>query len=70
MGASWKTSALGWLTLVGVLGVQGMYLLDSDPDTVFSWEALVVALTGAGLIAARDNGVSSEKAGAKTEAKT
>lgn len=62
---SWKTSVLGWLMLIGSVVTQGINLLDSDPTTVFNYEAILTALGGVGLIAARDNDKTSKDVGAK-----
>jgi len=63
---SWKTSAVGVLGAIGIIATQLTYIFDADPNTVFSVEAFVgaFALIGIGWFA-RDNDVSSEKAGAK-----
>ena len=58
---SWKTTAAGVLAGLGILAVQFGNLLDSDPATVFSWEACVAALGAFGIgWFARDKDVSSE----------
>ena len=66
---SWVT------TLIGVAGALGLVLgglhaqFDADPVTVADWIAIVpeaLAMIGIGA-AARDHGVTSEQAGAKTE---
>ena len=59
---SWKTTVAGILLIVGAVALQLGYLMDSDPETVFSIEAIMVAVTGAGLFVARDNNVTSEEA--------
>lgn len=63
---SWKTTAFGILSGLGIIAAQLSYLLDNDPATAFSVEACFAALgiMGVGLFA-RDNKVSSEAAGAK-----
>lgn len=63
---SWRTTAFGAAgALVALLGLVVMPLLDDDPATVANWaEALPIALTALGLGVARDNAVSSERAGA------
>lgn len=64
---SWKTTVSGIMGII-VAGWQliGSPLLDSDPTTVANFSAFIpVLLVGLGLVAARDNGVSSEQAGAK-----
>lgn len=61
-----KTTILGVLTILSALAAAGKAFLDSDPATVPDWGSLVTAITaGIGLIAARDNNVTSEQAGAK-----
>ena len=63
---SWKTTAAGWLAGLAILFAQAGTLLDDDPNTNPNWELVVAgfAAIGGGTLA-RDNGVSSEKAGAK-----
>ncbi len=61
--SSWKTTVAGIATIVGAICVAAKSLLDNDPATNPDWSVLVMAITaGAGLIAARDNGVTSEQA--------
>ena len=63
---SWRTTLAGVGTIFTALGAALAAHFDADPLTVVNWPALLTALTvGGGLIAARDNGVSSEQAGAK-----
>lgn len=64
--ASWRTTVVGALSALIILGTQAVYLLDSDPNTVFSIDQFTLGLgmLGIGLFA-RDNNVSSENAGAK-----
>jgi len=61
---SWKTTATGIVTIIVALltGFLGWLKTGSLPD----FGAIIAAITaGIGLIAARDNGVTSEAAGAK-----
>ena len=61
-----KTTTLGILAIVGALCSAISALIDGNPATVPDWGAVASAVTaGIGLIVARDNNVSSEKAGAK-----
>ena len=63
---SWKTTVMGVCAiLVAVAGAVKM-LVDNDPSTNPDWTAVCAAVAaGVGLIAARDNKVTSEDAGAK-----
>jgi hypothetical protein len=61
---SWRTTALGVLSLLTIIGQQGSNMLDSDPATHFSWEIVGPALTAFALLFTRDNSVTSEAAGA------
>lgn len=60
---SWKTTLTGVLTVIIAAGTAIKLLLTGgQPD----WTATIAAITaGLGLIAARDNSVTSEQAGAK-----
>lgn len=63
--ASWKTSTAGIAAIVAALATAVAALFDADPTTLPDWGAVAAAiLAGVGLIAARDNDVTSEKAGA------
>lgn len=63
--ASWKTSAAGIAAIVAALATAVGALFDADPTTLPDWGAVAAAIiAGIGLIAARDNDVTSEKAGA------
>ncbi len=63
---SWKTTAAGVAAAVAAIAVAAHAVLDGDPATVPNWEAVGAAVLGAvGLIFARDNSVTSEKAGAR-----
>jgi hypothetical protein len=63
---SWKTSAAGIAAIVAALATAVGALFDADPLTMPDWGAVAAAvMAGIGLIAARDNGVTSEQAGAK-----
>lgn len=65
MKGSWKTTAAGIVSGIAIILTQVSYLLDANPDTVFSIEACFAALGVIGIgFFARDNDVSSEKAGA------
>jgi hypothetical protein len=64
--SSWKTTATGILSILAVLASAGVALLDGNPTTNPDWAVIAAAvMAGLGLIAARDNGVTSEQAGAK-----
>lgn len=62
---SWKTTAAGFLSGLGILCHQAVALLDDNAATVVSFEAVMLALglMGVGMFA-RDNNVTSEQAGA------
>jgi hypothetical protein len=63
---SWKTTAVGILTGVGIIVTQLAAIIDSDPETVLSWEALAAGLAALGIgWFARDNDKSSEDVGTK-----
>lgn len=67
MTKSWKTTLCGILTIAASgITLVAIPLLDADPLTIPNWTAFIAALTaGIGLLFARDNGVTSESAGAK-----
>ena len=61
---SWKTSAAGFLGGLAILAHQLSYLLDSDPATTFSLDAVFAALSVMGVgYFSRDNNKSSEDVG-------
>lgn len=63
---SWRTTTAGVLSFLAILISAGMSLLDDDPATNPDYGALAAAGTAAaGLLFARDHGVTSEQAGAK-----
>lgn len=63
---SWRTTVLGILAGLAILITQAIAALDGDPETVFNLDAVIAALATMGIgVVARDNVVSSEKAGAK-----
>ena len=66
MKKSWKTTAAGIGAILVALGSILQALFDGNPATEPDYAALVAAIiAGIGLLAARDNNVSSEDAGAK-----
>lgn len=63
---SWRTTALGVITILSAVLGACKASIDGDPTTNVDFQILVAAITaGWGLIVARDNQVSSENAGAK-----
>jgi len=63
--ASWKTTTAGICAIVVAIASALGALFDADPLTLPDWGAVAAAImAGVGLIAARDNAVTSEKAGA------
>jgi uncharacterized membrane protein YhiD involved in acid resistance len=63
---SWKTSAAGIGAILVAVGSAVSAHFDGDALTTPDWGAVVAAvIAGIGLLAARDNNVSSEQAGAK-----
>jgi hypothetical protein len=66
VNGSWKTSAAGIGAILVAVGSALTAMFDADPATIPDWGAVVAAvIAGIGLLAARDNNVSSEAAGAK-----
>lgn len=66
MNGSWKTSAAGIGAILVAVGSALTAMFDADPATIPDWGAVVAAvIAGIGLLAARDNNVSSEAVGAK-----
>jgi len=63
---SWRTTTAGIAAIVVAIGTAIGALFDADPLTLPDWGAVAAAvMAGVGLLAARDNKVSSEQAGAK-----
>lgn len=63
---SWRTTGLGVCTILAAVAAAGKALMDGDPSTNPDWGTTIAAITaGIGLIAARDNKVTSEQAGAR-----
>jgi hypothetical protein len=63
---SWRTTTAGIAAIVAALATAAVALFDADPLTTPDWGAVGAAfMAGVGLLAARDNKVSSEQAGAK-----
>ena len=63
---SWRTTTAGIAAIVVAVGTAVCALFDADPLTLPDWGAVAAAvMAGVGLLAARDNKVSSEQAGAK-----
>lgn len=64
--ASWRTTAAGIGAMLIAAGGALSATFDNDPSTVADWTAVIAAfIAGFGLIFARDNKVSSERAGVK-----
>lgn len=70
---SWRTTTTGALAIVASLIPAAIALLDGDPSTVVDWNAIGIVvmglLTGGGLMAARDNKVTSQNVKALEESK-
>ena len=63
---SWKTTVMGVCAILTAVAGAVKLLVDNDPATNPDWTAVCAAVAaGIGLIAARDNGVSSEDVGVK-----
>ena len=60
---SWRTTTAGVASIVAAVSTALVAILDNDPLTVPDWTALGATLAlGLGLVAARDNKVTSEQA--------
>ena len=63
---SYRTSIMGLCAIVAAIAGAASALIDGDPKTTPDWTTISAAISaGIGLIAARDNKVTSEQAGAK-----
>ena len=62
---SWVTTTIGIITLVVAIGSAIIAVLDGNDATNIDTAEIIGALTGLGLIKARDDKVTSESAGAK-----
>ena len=63
---SWKTTIAGIVAFIAAASTQASAMLDGDPLTSPEWGIVIAALVVMiGLFSARDNGVTSESAGAK-----
>jgi hypothetical protein len=65
MKGSWKTTALGICVLLSAVGTAGKALLDGDSTTAVDINSVIAALTGLGLILARDDNKTSKDVGAE-----
>lgn len=67
-GPSWKTSIIGYITLIGILGTQVWYYFDNDPTTKLDI-AVILAALGIGGVArtARDRNKSDQESGIPPE---
>lgn len=64
------TTVMGILAALTAIGGALVLLADGDPATNPNWDVVAAAvIAGVGLIAARDNGKTSEAAGANTRAR-
>lgn len=63
---SWKTTTAGLIAAIVPMLTQIQYWLDDDPLTSPDWKIVTAGIAiGAGFFFARDNSITSEKAGAK-----
>lgn len=63
---SWRTTVAGIGAMLVAIGGAVSATFDNDPTTTADWAAVIAAcIAGFGLIFARDNKVSSERAGVK-----
>ena len=64
---SWKTTAAGVVAFIAAASTQVSAMIDGDPLTNPEWGVVIASfMVLVGLFSARDNGVTSEQAGAKT----
>lgn len=62
---SWRTGLAGVLTALVTILPQIVYAIDGDPATITDWNTVVAGgIAAIGFLAARDNKVTSEAAGA------
>jgi len=62
LNASWRTNLGGAGLLLVAVGRLLIALFDNDPTTVPDITSLVAAITGLGLLASRDNNITSSQA--------
>lgn len=61
---NWRTTAIGFLTGLGIIVPQLINMLDSDPETVFQLPIFLAGLAAMGIgVAAKDGDKSSKKLG-------
>ena len=66
LSGSWRTTLGGVAVILATVANAIKAVTDNDPATNLNWEVLVAGISaGLAMIAARDNKVSSEQAGAK-----
>ena len=64
--ASWRTTVGGVVLFLSIVFGELRHGFDSDPATVVDWNSIVTAFGALWLgLSARDDGVTSEAAGAK-----
>ena len=62
LGKSVVTSLLGYIVFGAAVFASAAALIDSDPKTEPNWQEITAMAMGLGLVAARDNKVTSEEA--------